>query len=149
MLFEVISFVEEKLIMTDSTRESQADVLDLVFQPEIKEFIVTMIRMVPNITNVMKIASEIYDLAKKSMECGELLGSLEEAITENAEPIQEKIEDGISLVEEAREQAEEDTSNVGMIGLYKMLKDPTVQKNLRFMKALLATIAERQMDDHN
>ena len=149
MLFEVISFVEEKLIMTDSTRESQADVLDLVFQPEIKEFIVTMIRMVPNITNVMKIASEIYDVAKKSMECRGLLGSLEETITENAEQIQEKIEDGISLVEDARDQAEEDTSNVGMIGLYKMLKDPTVQKNLRFMKALLATIAERHMDDHN
>jgi uncharacterized protein YjgD (DUF1641 family) len=48
------------------------------------------------------------------------------------------------LVHEAQERAEADTSNVGMIGLYRMLKDPTIQKNLRFMKALLAVIAERR-----
>lgn len=119
--------------MTDSSRtqiESQ-DILDLVVQPEIKEFLVTTIQMIPKITNVMKITSKMYDLAGELMENGEILG-------------QEKIEDGISLVEEAQERAESDTSKVGMIGLYRMLKDPTVQKNLRFMKALLAAIAERQ-----
>jgi uncharacterized protein YjgD (DUF1641 family) len=145
------TLVKEKRIMTDSTRiqaESQVDVLDLVFQPEIKEFLVTTIQMVPKLTNMMKMTSKLCDLAERVMEDTEMLGSLEEAIREKTEPIQEKIEDGISLVEEARERAEEDTSNVGMIGLYRMLKDPTVQKNLRFMKALLATIAERQMDDH-
>lgn len=119
--------------MTDSSRtqiESQ-DILDLVVQPEIKEFLVTTIQMIPKITNVMKITSKMYDFAGELMENGEILG-------------QEKIEDGISLVEEAQERAESDTSKVGMIGLYRMLKDPTVQKNLRFMKALLAAIAERQ-----
>ena len=119
--------------MTDSSRtqtESQ-DILDLVVQPEIKEFLVTTIQMIPKITNVMKITSKMYDLAGELMQNVEILG-------------QEKIEDGISLVEVAQERAESDTSKVGVIGLYRMLKDPTVQKNLRFMKALLAAIAERQ-----
>ncbi len=51
-----------------------------------------------------------------------------EDIREKTEPIQERIEDGISLVEEAQERVKSDMSNVGMIGLYRMLKDPPVQK---------------------
>lgn len=137
--------------MMDSTRiqsPSQADVLDLVFQPEVKEFIETTIKSLPKITTMMKIASKMYDLAEESMKDGGMLESLEHATRDKAEPIQDKIEDGMSLVEEARERAEEDGSNVGMIGLYKMFKDPTVQKGLRFMKELLATITEHREDEH-
>ena len=130
--------------MTKSQIEPQSDVLDLVVQPEIKEFLVTTVQMVPKITNIMKITSEMYDLAEALLKDTEMLEIFGEATKGTTEPIQDTIEDGVSLVHEAQERAEADTSNVGMIGLYRMLKDPTIQKNLRFMKALLAILAERR-----
>ncbi|CAM3898991.1 DUF1641 domain-containing protein [Alicyclobacillus pomorum] len=130
--------------MTESPIESQSDVLDLVVQPEIKEFLVTAVQMIPKITNIMKITSEMYDLTEALLKDTEMLEIFGEAMNGTTEPIQDTIEDGVSLLHEAQERAEADTSNVGMIGLYRMLKDPTIQKNLRFMKALLATIAERR-----
>ena len=113
-------------------------------QPEIKEFLVTTVQMIPKITNIMKITSEMYDLAEELLKDTEMLEIFGEAMNGTTEPIQDTIEDGVSLLHEAQERAEADTSNVGMIGLFRMLKDPTIQKNLRFMKALLATIAERR-----
>ncbi len=130
--------------MTESQIEPQSDVLDLVVQPEIKEFLVTTVQMIPKITNIMKITSEMYDLAEALLKDTEMLEIFGEAMKGTTEPIQDTIEDGVSLVHEAQERAEADTSNVGMIGLYRMLKDPTIQKNLRFMKALLAILAERR-----
>jgi uncharacterized protein YjgD (DUF1641 family) len=130
--------------MTESQVEPQSDVLDLVVQPEIKEFLVTTVQMIPKITNIMKITSEMYDLTEALLRDTEMLEIFEEAMKGTTDPIQDAIEDGVALVHEAKERAESDTSNVGMIGLYRMLKDPTIQKNLRFMKALLAIIAERR-----
>jgi uncharacterized protein YjgD (DUF1641 family) len=130
--------------MTESQIEPQSDVLDLVVQPEIKEFLVTTVQMIPKITNIMKITSEMYDLTEALLKDTEMLEIFGEAMKGTTEPIQDTIEDGVSLVHEAQERAEADTSNVGMIGLYRMLKDPTIQKNLRFMKALLAILAERR-----
>ncbi len=137
-------FVKGIRDMTESQIELQSDVLDLVVQPEIKEFLVTMVQMIPKITNIMKITSEMYDLAEELLRDTEMLEILGEAMEGTTQPLQDTIKDGASLVHEAQERAEADTSNVGMIGLYRMLKDPTIQKNLRFMKALLAVIAERR-----
>lgn len=137
--------------------DTQTDVLDLVVQPEIKEFLATTIPMIPKITNIMRITSKLYDLTEALLKDTEILEILEmdtmktaEAVetAETAGPIHhlvpEAIQDGVALVHEAQIRAESDSSKVGMIGLYRMLKDPTVQKNLRFMKAWLAIISERQ-----
>jgi uncharacterized protein YjgD (DUF1641 family) len=132
--------------MTDSSRtqtESQ-DILDLVVQPEIKEFLITAIQMIPKITNIMKASSKMIDLAEAFLKDDELLESLEEAIKAKTDPIQDTIEDGISLVKEAQQRAELDTSNVGILGMYRMFKDPVTQDKLRLMKALLATVSEHQ-----
>jgi uncharacterized protein YjgD (DUF1641 family) len=124
--------------MTDSSRtqtESQ-DILDGVVQPEIKEFLITAIQMVPKITNIMKASSKMIDLAEAFLKNDELLESLEEALKAKT------VEDGISLVKEAQQRSEVDTSNIGILGMYRMFKDPVTQDKLRFMKALLATVSE-------
>jgi len=126
--------------MTDYslTQTESQDVLDLVVQPEIKEFLITAIQMAPKITNIMKASSKMIDLAEAFLKNDELLESLEEALKA------ETVEDGISLVKEAQQRAELDTSNVGILGMYRMFKDPVTQDKLRLMKALLATVSERQ-----
>ena len=149
-------FTKEKCDVTDT----QPDVLDLVVQPEIKEFLATTIPMIPKITNIMRITSKLYDLTEELLKDTEILEILEMDTIKTAEAVEtvetaktagpihhlvpEAIQDGVALVHEAQIRAESDSSKVGMIGLYRMLKDPTVQKNLRFMKAWLAIISERQ-----
>lgn len=139
--------------MTDSTRtqtESQTDVLDSVLQPEIREFLITAIQMTPKITKMMKITSKMYDFTEELLKDREMLGRIEGAIREKAEPIQQKVENGISLIQEARERAKLDTSSVGIISLLRLLKnDPTVQENLRVMKALLAILSEHRERDYS
>lgn len=139
--------------MTDSTRtqtESQTDVLDSVLQPEIREFLITAIQMTPKITKMMKITSKMYDFTEELLKDKEMLGRIEGAIREKAEPIQQKVENGISLIQEARERAKLDTSSVGIISLLRLLKnDPTVQENLRVMKALLAILSEHRERDYS
>lgn len=139
--------------MTDSTRtqtESQTDSLDSVLQPEIREFLITAIQMTPKITKMMKITSKMYDFTEELLKDKEMLGRIEGAIREKAEPIQQKVENGISLIQEARERAKLDTSSVGIISLLRLLKnDPTVQENLRVMKALLAILSEHRERDYS
>jgi uncharacterized protein YjgD (DUF1641 family) len=132
--------------MTDSSRTETEpqDILDLVVQPEIKEFLITAIQMVPKITNIMKASSKMIDLAEAFLKDDELMESLEEAIRAKTDPIQDTIEDSISLVKEAQKRADLDTSNVGILGMYRMFKDPVTQDKLRLMKALLGTINEHQ-----
>jgi len=139
--------------MTDSTQtqtESQTDVLDSVLQPEIREFLITAIQMTPKITKMMKTTSKMYDFTEELLKDKEMLGRIEGAIREKAEPIQQKVENGISLIQEARERAKLDTSSVGIISLLRLLKnDPTVQENLRVMKALLAILSEHRERDYS
>lgn len=124
--------------------DSQTDLLDAVVQPEIKEFLVTAIEMMPKMTNIMKVTSKMYDLAEALSHDRGIVDTLKSDPDLIPDPIQDTIEEGIILVHEAQERAQSDTSKVGMIGLYRMLKDPTIQNNLKFMKALLAVIAEHQ-----
>jgi len=138
--------------MTDYPRtqtESQ-DILDLIVQPEIKEFLTASVQMLPKITNIMKASSKLIDLLEALLKDDELLESLEEAIKARTDPIQDTIEEGVSLVKEAQQRAEIDTSNIGIIGMYRMFKDPVTQDKLRFIKALLATVSEhheRELQD--
>ena len=117
--------------MTGSARiqpQPQTDVLDLVFRLGVKEFIETTIEVMPKMTALLKIMSTLYDMTKETINHEGTLESLEVAIRERTDPIQDKIEDGISLVEEARDRAEENTSNVGVLLYTKCLKTPRYRK---------------------
>lgn len=124
--------------------DTHADVLDSIVQPEIKEFIETAIEIIPKMTHIMKVMSKMYDVAEVLAKDSELMELLKLDGNPSLDPLDDTIEGSVELVHEAQERAEADKSKVGMIGLYKMLKDPTVQRNLRFMKAVLAEIGERR-----
>ncbi|WAH37513.1 hypothetical protein [Alicyclobacillus dauci] len=136
--------VEENVI-GPSPDENQTDILSSVVQPEVKEFLENMIQMLPKLTNMMQITSAMYDVTQtlllKDFEATEII---EKPMSGEIKPIQKKVQDGGALVKEAQELSKFDNSKIGMIGMYKMLKDPTVQSNLKMMKALLFLIRERQ-----
>ncbi|WP_052947475.1 DUF1641 domain-containing protein [Aneurinibacillus tyrosinisolvens] len=71
------------------------------------------------------------------------------AVTETVElvtsPVKERVQDGASIVKEAKERAERNQSTVSIFGLMKMLKDPAVQKGIKFVQALLDVLSEKKV----
>lgn len=94
-------------------------------------------------------AHVITERAQELLRDTETADIIQKSMNGEIEPIQDKVEDGVLLVHEAQEQANLDTSSIGVIGMYKMLEDPIIQRNLKFMKALLAIMSERQKKEFN
>jgi uncharacterized protein YjgD (DUF1641 family) len=59
-------------------------------------------------------------------------------------PVKERVQDGISMVKEAKERAARNDTNLSIFGLLKMLKDPAVQNGIKFSQALMDVVAERK-----
>jgi uncharacterized protein YjgD (DUF1641 family) len=78
---------------------------------------------------------------KKLMEFG-LKG-----VKDLAAPVQSKIKDGMSIIEEAKIRACEDRSTMSIFAVMRLLKDPTVQDGLKFTKAFLSVVGERRQTD--
>jgi uncharacterized protein YjgD (DUF1641 family) len=69
----------------------------------------------------------------------DLKGGFDEFVT----PIKDKAKGLAAAAIEAKDRAATDTTTVGLFGILKMLKDPQVQKTLRFTQAFLDQLAAR------
>lgn len=54
-----------------------------------------------------------------------------------------KVENGIAVLREAKARAEHNHETVSIFSLIRLMKDPTVQKTLRFTQSLLEVLAEK------
>lgn len=61
-----------------------------------------------------------------------------------AAPVTERVQGGMSIVKEAKERSERNTSTVSIFGALKLLKDPLVQDGLKFIQALLEVSNEKR-----
>lgn len=59
-------------------------------------------------------------------------------------PVTERVQEGLSMVKEAKSRAEQNRESVSIFGLLRLLKDPTVQDGLKFVQALLEVVSERK-----
>jgi uncharacterized protein YjgD (DUF1641 family) len=73
-----------------------------------------------------------------------LISDLKGGMEEFVKPIQDKAKGIAQAAIEASDRSQADTTTVGLFGILKMLKDPQVQKTLRFAQAFLEVMAERQ-----
>ncbi|MBN6189356.1 DUF1641 domain-containing protein [Aneurinibacillus sp. BA2021] len=60
-------------------------------------------------------------------------------------PVTDRVEEGVSIVKEAQARAERNRDTISIFGLMKMLKDPAVQKGLKFTQALLDILSEKKI----
>ncbi|MGG4454238.1 hypothetical protein [Brevibacillus porteri] len=58
-------------------------------------------------------------------------------------PVSAQVEHGMAVFQEAKVRAEHKSEPVSVFTLYKLMKDPTVQKTLRFTQSLLEVLAEK------
>ncbi|WP_100401422.1 DUF1641 domain-containing protein [Bacillus sp. FJAT-42315] len=60
------------------------------------------------------------------------------------EPIQEKVEQGKTLWEEVQMKAEANTQHISVFTILKWMKDPSVQRGLSYVQALIDTLPKKQ-----
>ncbi|MBP2001937.1 uncharacterized protein YjgD (DUF1641 family) [Paenibacillus shirakamiensis] len=124
--------------------ESTQELLDQLLKPEVQHSLTVLINHLPKITEMVNALSGAYDLAQSVAKDPVFVNDMKHGISEFATPVIAKAKGVASAAMEANERAQADTSTIGVFGLLKILKDPNVQKTLRFSQAFLDTLNDRQ-----
>ncbi|WP_150268739.1 DUF1641 domain-containing protein [Paenibacillus tepidiphilus] len=125
------------------TAYTKADVLDQLLKPEVQESLTTLIEQLPQITQLVGALTKSYDFVQAVASDEVLKNDTVGAIKELADPVVGSVKNMAATVIEAKDRANASTETVSLFGLMKMLKDPQVQKLLRFLNAYLQVSGER------
>ncbi|WP_068776651.1 DUF1641 domain-containing protein [Paenibacillus sp. FJAT-26967] len=137
--------MSETSAQTPGTIEKQPkDVLDQLMQPEVQESLTVLVENLPKLAEMVTIMTKAYDLAQSVATDQVLIDDLKGGMQEFVKPITEKAKGVAASAIEAGDRAQAETSTIGLFGLLKMLKDPTVQKSFRFVQAFLEIQADKQ-----
>jgi uncharacterized protein YjgD (DUF1641 family) len=131
--------------MADGTilMPEQQDMFDALLDPEIQASLHTLVTQIPKLAVATTWLVKGVDVATEVLTDGDMLEGVAHIVRDKATPFQEKLKEAASVAQEAKLRAENDTSRVSLFGLLRLLKDPTVQKNLRYVQAFLTVMSER------
>ncbi|MEK8213178.1 DUF1641 domain-containing protein [Paenibacillus sp. FSL L8-0463] len=131
---------EQEAPQTSLTKE---DVLDQLLKPEVQESLTTLIEQLPQLTQLVGVLTKSMDFVQSVASDEVLKNDTVGAIKEIAEPVVGSVKNMAATVIEAKDRANESSETISVFGMMKMIKDPQVQKLLRFMNAYLQVSGER------
>ncbi|RXZ82654.1 DUF1641 domain-containing protein [Paenibacillaceae bacterium] len=120
------------------------DVLDQLLKPEVQEALTVLVDQLPRLSEMMALLTKTYDLAEKVANDRVLIDDTVGALKEVVKPIEEKVKGYASAAIEANDRADQSESTIGLFGMVKLLKDPELQRMLRFGQAYLDILGERK-----
>lgn len=129
---------------TATIAREQLDVLDQLMKPEIQESLTVLVANLPKLAEMTTILTKTYDLVQTVANDHVLIDDLKGGMEDFVKPIQDKAKGIAQAAIEANDRSHAQASTIGLFGMLKMLKDPQVQKTLRFAQAFLDVLAERQ-----
>lgn len=123
----------------------ELDVLDQLMKPEVQKSLNELVEQLPKLAEMVTLLTKAYDVAQTVANDKVLIEDLKGGLGEFVKPIQEKAKGIASAAVEASDRAQaESATTIGLFGILRMLKDPQVQKTLRFTQAFLEVMADRQ-----
>jgi uncharacterized protein YjgD (DUF1641 family) len=123
---------------------NSADILNQLVKPEVQEALTALIDQLPKLAEMTTLLTNTYDLARKAAGDRVLVQDTLGAVKEIVKPIEAKVKHYASAAIEARERAEQDAHTIGLFGLMGLLKDPELQRMLRFGQAYLDVLNDRR-----
>lgn len=120
------------------------DILDQLMKPEVQKALTELVDNLPKLAEMVSQLIKAYDIAQSLATDRVLIEDLKGGFEEFVKPIGEKAKGIAAAAVEASDRAQNDTSTIGLFGILKMLKDPQVQKTLRFAQAFLDVLSDRQ-----
>lgn len=129
--------------ITQSKSFIKEDLLDQLLKPEVQESLTTLVEQLPQITKLVGALTKSLDFVQTVASDEVLKSDTVGAIKELAEPVVDSVKTMAATVIEAKDRANESSENITLFGMMRMIKDPQVQKMLRFMNAYLQVSGER------
>lgn len=123
---------------------AKPDVLDQLLKPELQEALTVLVEQLPKLAEMTTLLTKMYDLASKVAADRVLIQDMVGGLKEVVEPIQEKVKGYASAAIEASDRADQSDATIGLFGMLKLLKDPELQRMLRFSQAYLDILGERK-----
>ncbi|RED55974.1 DUF1641 domain-containing protein [Cohnella lupini] len=121
-----------------------ADLLNQLSKPEVQEALSLLITQLPKLAEISAQITKTYDLAQKVLSDRVLIADTAKSIKELAIPIEKKAKEFASAAIEANDRAEQSNETIGLFGMLKLLKNPELQRMLRFGQAYLDIMGERK-----
>jgi len=122
------------------------DVLDQLLKPEVQEALTVLVDQLPKLSEMMALLTKTYDLAQKVATDRVLIQDMVGGFQEVVKPLEEKVKGYASAAIEANDRAEHSEATIGLFGMLRLLKDPELQRMLRFGQAYLDILGERKKE---
>ena len=122
---------------------SQEELLKQLSKPEVQESLITLLNQLPQLTEVVTALNKSYEFAHSIATDKVLVNDFANTAKGFGEPVVNTAKHIAVNAMEAKERAEQSTEVISIFSLMKMLKDPQIQKVLRFASAYLQVSNER------
>lgn len=136
---------EQEVAASVAEQKQSLDILDQLLNPEVQQSLTVLVDNLPKLAEMVTLMTKAYDFAQNVATDKVLINDFASGIGEFVKPVQEKAKGIAQAAMEAGERSQETANTtVGIFAIIKMLKDPEVQKTLRFAQAFLNVLAERK-----
>ncbi|MNW25560.1 hypothetical protein D3C74_23040 [compost metagenome] len=142
----VMSENQQEVAVTQEATQETRDVLDQLMKPEVQQSLTVLVENLPKLTEMVTVMTNAYDVAKSLATDPVFIGDMKSSMGEFVKPVTESAKGLASAAIEAGDRVQTESGSVGLFALLKMLKDPNVQKTLRFSQAFLEILNERQRE---
>lgn len=140
-----MSQISQEALATDAAVERNSqDILDQLLKPEVQESLTVLVDNLPKLAEMVTFLTKAYDFAQQVATDKVLINDFAHGIGEFVKPVADKAKGIAAAAIEAGDRAQADTSTIGLFGILRMLKDPQVQKTLRFAQAFLGALADNK-----
>ncbi|MBI0579928.1 hypothetical protein IEC97_21440 [Neobacillus cucumis] len=106
------------------------------------EALTALVHGLPKYIKYLSIMEPIMDFLLSISRDKESVDYLYKGAQEIAGPIQEKVENGMNLIQRAKKEADKDHSPVTIFTVFKLIKEPAVQRGIHFVKALVTLASD-------
>ncbi len=131
-----------------SAAVQQRDILDQLMKPEVQESLTVLVDNLPKLAEIVTLMTKSYDVAKSLATDKVLINDFGGGLGEMVKPIVDKTKTVAQAAIEAGDKVSHESTSVGLFGLLRMLKDPNVQRTLRFTQAFLDNLGEKQKNQN-
>lgn len=148
-LEKTIEFVRNFVKDTDSVQYMlgalKADLPDVNMNRDTLNATLTLVDKLPKLVETINAIEPMAEFVQAVLNDRQSLENLVRGAEDLVKPAKDTLQEGLSIVAEAKRRAADDRTPVGIFSLLKLLKDPTVQYGIHFAQAMVAVLGERKV----
>lgn len=147
-LEKTLAFAKNVFQDTDSVQYLLAglksDLPDVTINRDTLNATLKLVDKLPKLVEMLDSVEPMIEFAQAVLSDRQSLQHLLAGAEDLVKPAKDKVQEGLSIMEEAKRRAQADRTPVGIFSLLKLLKDPNVQYGIHFAQAALAVLGERK-----